>query len=263
MQYDIVSIIMPAYNSEAFIGESIESVLMQTYPHWELIIVDDCSTDCTVEIAKKYMSTDNRIRLLQNSKNSGAAVSRNYALREPKGKWIAFLDSDDVWLPEKLNRQIRFMQEHNYKFTYTDYRIRFNGEWMPYVNTGPEVVTKSKLYRYCYFSTITVMYEREFVGLIQIADLKKNNDYAMWFQVIERAPCYRLPMCLSYYYKHDNSISSGSKLKLIKYHYIMYRKALNKGKLISSLLTISNLFWGVQKKIVYKEKVNNLNENAV
>lgn len=252
---ELVSIIMPAYNAAAYIRESIQSVQAQTYPCWELIIVDDCSTDDTIKIIEEYAASDNRIRLLKNVQNSGAAISRNLALREATGRWIAFLDSDDVWLSKKLVTQINFMIKYNYKFTYTDYRIRLNGEWKPYINTGPKVVTKRKLYNYCYFSTITVMYDRDFVGLIQIADLKKNNDYAMWLKVIEKAPCYRLPCCLSYYYKHDNSISSGSKIKLINYHYIMYRQALNKGKLVSFVLTANNLFWGVLKKIFYKEKV--------
>lgn len=262
MQHDLVSIVMPAYNSAKYIAESIESVQAQTYKKWELLIVDDCSEDSTVEIIQEYATMDSRIRLLSNKKNSGAAVSRNNALREAKGRWIAFLDSDDVWLPQKLEKQIDFMISHGYKFTYTDYRIRLNGEWMPYINTGPKVVTKVKLYCYCYFSTITVMYDREHIGLIQIADLKKNNDYAMWFQAIEKSPCYRLPECLSYYYKHDNSISSGSKIKLIKYHYIMYRKALKKGKFVSVLLTANNLFWGVIKKITYKERFSE-NENTL
>lgn len=251
---DLVSIITPSYNTAEYIAETIESVQAQTYMNWEMIIVDDCSTDNTDEVVKPYLS-DERIKYLKNEKNSGAAVSRNYALREAKGRWIAFLDSDDVWRPEKLERQITFMNDHKYMFSFTDYRIRLNGEWLPYICTGPNVVTKKKLYNYCYFSTITVMYNREYVGLIQIADLKKNNDYAMWFQVIEKTPCYRLPECLSYYYKHDSSISSGSKLKLIKHHYIMYRKALKKGKFISTLLTVNNLFWGVLKKVQYKENV--------
>ncbi len=250
----LVSIITPSYNTAQYIGETIRSVQAQTYTNWELIIVDDCSTDNTDEIIGEYL-TDTRIRYLKNPQNSGAAISRNYALREAKGKWIAFLDSDDVWLPEKLEKQLAFMVKNDYKFTYTDYRICLNGEWMPYINTGPKVVTKRKLYNYCYFSTITVMYDREFVGLVQIADLKKNNDYAMWFEVIKKSPCYRLPECLSYYIKHNDSISGGSKFKLIKHHYIMYRKGLKKGPITSCLLTLNNLFWGVLKKIKYKEKI--------
>lgn len=250
-----VSIIMPAFNAGEYIEESIKSIQAQTYPYWELLVVDDCSQDNTKNVINNLMKNDSRIKLLHNKYNSGAAISRNYALREATGKWIAFLDGDDVWLPDKLDKQIRFMLKHNYKFTYTDYRIRLNGEWKPYINIGPNVVTKWKLYNYCYFSTITVMYDREYIGLIQIADIKKNNDYAMWFELIKKAPCYRLPLCLSYYYKHDNSISSGSKFKLIKHHYIMYRKALKKSKIASGLYTINNLFWGVLKKILYKKKV--------
>ena len=252
----LVSVIMPSYNTAKYIGESIESVINQTYPNWELIIVDDCSTDDTEDVVRGYL-TDSRIRFLKNEKNSGAAISRNYALREAKGKWVAFLDSDDVWLPEKLETQIAFMLENGYKFTCTDYRIRLNGTWLPYVYTSPKVITRRKLFNYCYFSTITVMYDREFVGLVQIADLRKNNDYAMWFEIAKKSPCYRLPMCLSYYYKHDDSISGGSKWRLVKHHYILYRKGLHKGRLISVILTANNLVWGVQKKIFYKEKVEN------
>ena len=251
---DLVSVIMPSYNTAKYIGESIESVINQTYPHWELIVVDDCSTDDTDSVVANYLS-DGRIRYLKNEKNSGAAISRNYALREATGTWIAFLDSDDVWLPDKLETQIAFMLENGYKFTCTDYRIRLNGSWLPYVYTSPKVITRRKLFNYCYFSTITVMYDREFVGLIQIADLRKNNDYAMWFEIAKKTPCYRLSKYLSCYYKHDDSISGGSKWKLIKHHYILYRKGLKKGKLASVILTGNNLFWGVHKKLFYKEKV--------
>lgn len=251
----MVSIIMPSYNTARFISDTIRSILAQTYTDWELIIVDDCSNDNTDEIVKPFLS-DSRIRYLKNEKNSGAAISRNYALREAKGKWIAFQDSDDIWVPEKLEKQINFMETNGYKFTCTDYRICLNGEWMPYINTCPDVITKRKLYNYCYFSTITVMYDREYIGLIQIADLKKNNDYAMWFQAIKKSPCYRLPECLSYYIKHDDSISGGSKWKLIKHHYILYRKGLNKGRIVSCILTANNLFWGVIKKFRYKKKIS-------
>lgn len=251
---ELVSIIMPSYNTEKFIKKTIESVVAQSYTNWELIIVDDCSPDNTDEVVKPFLS-DQRIKYLKNEKNSGAAVSRNRALREAKGKWIAFLDSDDLWRPEKLEKQIRFMEEHGYAFTFTDYRICLNGEWMPYINTGPNVVNKRKMYDYCYFSTITVMYDRERIGLIQIENLRKNNDYAMWLQVIEKSNAYRLPECLSYYIKHDGSISSGTKSKLIKWHYKLFREGLGKGPIISSILTCNNMIHGVWKKIYYKKPV--------
>lgn len=249
---DLVSIIMPSYNTGKYIGESIRSVLAQTYKNWELIIVDDCSSDNTDAVVKEYLQ-DTRIRYLKNQRNSGAAVSRNYALREAQGKWVAFLDSDDTWHPEKLERQIRFMEETGYKFTYTDYKIQLNGTWLPYIYYGPDKVTKRKMKDYCYFSTITVMYDREYVGLIQIEPVKKNNDYAMWLRIIEKTPCYRLPECLSYYIKHDGSISSGRKWKLIRHHYIMWRVAEHKNPISAWVLTGRNLFWGVIKKIKYKK----------
>lgn len=250
----LVSIVMPSYNTGQYIADSIKSIQNQTYKNWELIIVDDCSTDNSLEVIRSF--SEPRIRLLQNKKNSGAAISRNYALREAKGKWIAFLDSDDTWAPEKLEKQIQFMEKNNYSFTFTDYRICLNGEWMPYVNTGPNVVTKKKMYDYCYFSTITVMYDRETIGLIQIANLRKNNDYAMWLKAIEKSNAYRLPECLSFYIKHEGSVSSGSKVKLIKWHYKLFREGLGKNPIVSGALTFNNLVHGVWKKIHYKEPVN-------
>lgn len=250
---ELVSIIMPSYNTAEYIADSIRSILAQTYANWELIIVDDCSTDNTAEVVRSF--DDPRIFFLKNEKNSGAAISRNYALREAKGKWIAFLDSDDIWVPERLEKQIRFMEENGYKMTYCDYRICLNGVWEPVKRTAPDKMTLRKLYNYCYFSTITVIYDRETVGLVQIADLRKNNDYAMWFQVLSKTDGYRYPECLSFYIKHDNSISSGSKLKLIKYHYLLFRKGLGKSAFVSWILTANNLVHGFFKKLKYKEKI--------
>lgn len=252
---ELVSIIMPSYNTADYICSTIKSVLAQTYTTWELIIIDDCSTDNTDDIVKPFLE-DKRIIYIKNSQNSGAALSRNHGLRLAKGEWVAFLDSDDLWLPEKLERHLSFMKKNNYMFSFTDYRICANGEWLPYIQTGPQVVTRRKLFDYCFFFTSTVIYNRSFVGLIQIADMKKNNDYAMWFEISKKSPCYRFPECLSYYIKHERSISGGSKFKLIKYHYLLYRKALNFNPLISSLLTINNLFWGVYKKIHYRTRTD-------
>ena len=253
-QYGLVSIIMPCYNGEKYILDTIRSVQKQTYENWELLIVDDCSTDKTEEVVRSV--NDNRINFFKNEKNSGAAISRNRALREACGKWIAFLDSDDLWYSNKLEEQLSFMVSHNYKFTYTDYRIIYpDGVADPYIYIGPRCVTKRKMWRYCYFSTITVMYDREYIGLIQIADIKKNNDYAMWLKIIEKSDCYRYPHCLSIYCKREDSISSGSKLKLIKHHYILFRIACGLNPFKAFICTIRNLIWGVHKKIFYKQKI--------
>lgn len=252
---ELVSIIMPSYNTGKYIANSIESVQAQTYTNWELILVDDCSTDDTDEVVESYLS-DQRIIYIKNEKNSGAAFSRNRALREAKGKWVAFLDSDDLWIPEKLEKQIKFMKENKFDFTYTDYMIQLNGTWLPYLYTGPDIVNRRRMYNYCYFSTITVMYDREQIGLIQIENLRKNNDYAMWLQAIEKSECHRFPKCMSYYIKHDGSISSGNKIKLIKWHYILFRKGLHKNPICSCALTMRNMLFGVIKKVRYKEKTS-------
>lgn len=250
----VVSIIMPSYNTGKFIGETIESVLAQSYTDWELIIVDDCSTDDTDAIIEKYLE-DDRIRYIKNERNSGAAVSRNKALREAKGKWIAFLDSDDLWDPKKLEKQIAFMEKNGYHFSYTNYVeidecSNYNGKTV----SGPKRITKRGMYNYCWMGCLTVMYDAEFVGQIQIADIKKNNDYAMWLKVCKRANCYLLEETLAKYRKRGGSISNQGYVKLIKWHYRLFRQAENKNPLYSFFLTGRNLFFGVIKKYKYVKK---------
>lgn len=249
-----VSIIMPAFNSARYIAKTIQSVLDQTYKGWELLVIDDCSSDGTAEVVAGF--GDSRIRLLRNEVNSGAAISRNYGLREAKGRWIAFLDSDDLWLPTKLEEQLEFMESNRFAFSFTDYAIVQNdGTIEPHAFIAPNVVDQRLMRRYCYFSTITVMYDANAIGLIQIADIKKNNDYAMWLKAVEKTDCRRLGRCLSVYCKRDGSISSGSKLKLIKHHYILFRKAQGEGAVRSMAGTARNLFFGAIKKLRYKEEL--------
>ena len=172
---ELVSIIMPSYNTASFIAESIQSVQAQSYENWELLIVDDCSTDHTDEVVKPYLA-DKRINYLKNKKNSGAAASRNRALREAKGKWIAFLDSDDLWMPNKLSKQVKFMEEHCYQFSYTNYsEIDSQNRRSGVTVTGPNRITKHGMFNYCWPGCLTVMYDSEAVGLLQIADIQKNK----------------------------------------------------------------------------------------
>lgn len=248
---DLVSVIMPSYNTGRFISETIESVLAQSYSNWELLIVDDCSKDNTDDVVSQYLA-DTRIRYIKNETNSGAAVSRNRALREAKGKWIAFLDSDDLWESDKLKKQIAFMENNNYHFSYTNY-IEIDEESSPngkYV-TGPKRITKHGMYNYCWMGCLTVMYDSEVVGLIQIEDIKKNNDYAMWLKVCKKANCYLLDETLARYRKRSGSISNHGYMKLIKWHYKLYREAEKKNPISSVVLTARNLLFGVIKKIKY------------
>lgn len=248
---ELVSVIMPSYNTAKYIGETIKSVQAQTYENWELIIVDDCSTDNTDTAVEPFLS-DERIRYLKNSRNSGAAVSRNYALREAKGKWIAFLDSDDLWLPDKLEKQINFMLENGYHFSYTNY-VEIDENSVPngkYV-TGPKKITKTGMYNYCWPGCLTVMYDADVIGLVQIADIKKNNDYAMWLKVCKKADCFLLNETLSKYRKRSGSISNHSYKALIKWHYILYHDADSKNGVTSFVLTVRNMLFGFAKKIIY------------
>ena len=248
---ELVSIITPSYNTGRFISKTIESVLAQSYSNWELIIVDDCSTDNTDDIVNQYLS-DERIRYIKNEVNSGAAVSRNRALREAKGKWIAFLDSDDLWEQDKLEKQIAFMEDNDYHFSYTNY-VEIDEKSSPIGKsvTGPKRITKHGMYNYCWMGCLTVMYDAEKVGLIQIEDIKKNNDYAMWLKVCKKADCYLLNENLARYRRRSGSISSHGYMKLIKWHYKLYREAENKNSILSFVLTVRNLFFGVLKKIRY------------
>jgi glycosyltransferase involved in cell wall biosynthesis len=250
----LVSIIMPSYNTGRFIAETIDSVLAQSYENWELIIVDDCSTDDTQQVVAPYLS-DQRIRFIKNEKNSGAAVSRNRALREAKGKWVAFLDSDDLWNPSKLEKQIAFMEQGGYRFSYTGYEeINETSQTLGRFVTGPRKIGKIGMYRYCWPGCLTVMYDAEAVGLIQITDIKKNNDYAMWLKVCRKATCYLLDENLARYRKRSGSISNHSYTALIKWHYKLFRHAEQMGALASALCTCRNLCYGVLKKLIYVKK---------
>ncbi len=253
--FDIVSIIMPSYNTANFISESIESVLTQTYTNWELIIVDDCSTDKTDDVVKPYLN-DSRITYLKNDKNSGAAVSRNRALQEAKGKWIAFLDSDDLWASEKLEKQIAFMERNDYHFSYTKYiEIDTVGNENGVTVTGPKKITKAGMFNFCWPGCLTVMYDREYIGDIQITDIKKNNDYAMWLKVCRKADCYLLDEVLAKYRRgRVGSVSSHSIKTMIGWHYKLFREAEGQNIITAVFNTCRNLSFGFYKKIKYVKK---------
>lgn len=251
----LVSIIMPSYNTASYIAESIRSVLNQTYSEWELIIVDDCSSDNTDEVVNLYLS-DGRIQYFKNEKNSGAAVSRNKALQKAKGKWIAFLDSDDLWMPEKLEKQVTFMEKNGYQFSYTNYEeIDTEGKKTGVIITGPKKITKTGMFNYCWPGCLTIMYDAKTIGLIQIADIKKNNDYAMWLKICRKADCYLLGEELALYRRgRAGSVSSHSIKTMIGWHYKLYREAEGQGRIISAFNTGRNLVYGVYKKRKYVKR---------
>lgn len=251
--YGLVSIITPTWNCAHFICETIRSVQSQKYQNWEMIISDDCSTDNTEEMIAPYLKVDSRIKYICNKKNLGAAITRNNALKVAKGKWIAFLDSDDLWLPEKLEKQLKFMIEYHCDFSYTNYcEINEQSKETGKLISGPKHVTKAGMYSFCWPGCLTVMYNREKVGLIQIADIKKNNDYAMWLKVCKKADCYLLDECLAKYRRgRTGSISTHGYTTLIKWHYKLFRDAEGMNPISSFFITCINMVCGLYKKKRY------------
>lgn len=254
--YGTVSIITPTWNCASFICKTIASVQAQTYQNWEMIISDDCSSDNTKEVIEPYLQADSRIKYICNENNSGAAITRNNALKVAKGKWIAFLDSDDLWLPEKLEKQVLYMVENNYHFSYTEYiEMDEDGKETGILISGPKHVSRRGMYNFCWPGCLTVMYDREYVGLIQIADIKKNNDYAMWLKVCHKADCLLLAEPLAKYRRgRSGSISTHGYVTLMKWHYKLFHEANGNNALYSLWLTAWNMVFGVYKKLKYVKK---------
>ncbi len=257
MSTDLVSIIMPSYNCGKFVEETIRSVQAQTYPNWEIVFIDDCSTDDTIAKVSELQNKDNRIHVYQNPSNLGAAISRNNALKKAKGKWIAFLDSDDLWEPTKLEKQIWFMEENDYAFSYTGYQEIDNDSKLTGVFvTGPTHLTKRGMYNVCWPGCLTVMYNASKIGHIQIKDIKKNNDYAMWLKVCKKADCYLLDECLAKYRRgRAGSVSSHGIMTMIGWHYKLWHEAEGKNPMTALWYTGVNLVYGFYKKLKYVKRV--------
>ncbi|WP_105618950.1 glycosyltransferase family 2 protein [Vallitalea okinawensis] len=222
---DLISIITPTYNCGKFISETIESVLNQSYQNWEMIILDDCSTDNTKEVVAKYSKVDSRIKYYLFESNSGAARARTKAMELAKGKYNAFLDSDDLWTEDKLERQLYFMKKNNYAFTCTAYeQIDEIGNLL-----NKKIQTKIKtdyngVLLSCPIGNSTVMYDVERLGKFTVPNIRKRNDDALWLQILKKEKhIYGMSEVLMRYRVRTNSISSN-KIGLIKYHWQLYRE---------------------------------------
>ena len=218
---ELVSIIIAAYNAATFIQETIQSVINQTYQNWELLIVDDASTDDTIDKIRSL--EDHRIKLIPLAKNSGAAIARNTAIAQAKGEYLAFLDSDDLWVPDKLERQLAFMKEHGYLFTCTEHGVlEENGEISKIKTVKPQASYMDILKNNAGNSTI--MYNCQVLGKYYSPDIKRRNDITMWLQVIKETPyLYGMQEPLTIYRKRGDSLSAN-KLTLIRYQWKLYRE---------------------------------------
>jgi glycosyltransferase involved in cell wall biosynthesis len=249
--FGLVSIITPLFNCGPFVAETIKSVLAQTYTNWEMLIVDDCSTDNGVIVAKSFH--DSRIKIFKNKTNCGAAYSRNIGLMSARGKWIAFLDSDDLWLPSKLEMQLKFMIRNNHSFSYTKYvEISENGKPLNILVSGPKKINSQVMHHICYPGCLTVMYETSVIGKIEVPpEIKKRNDDAILLQAVKKADCFLLNESLSCYRVRNGSISHSGRLKLLSYHYNVYRKIEHKSIFASWLCALKNAFFYFWKKCFY------------
>ena len=221
----LVSIITPSHNSMQFIPETIDSVMNQTYQNWELIIIDDHSQDNSVETVEKYLEKDNRIKLIKLIENSGPAVARNRGIQEAKGRYIAFLDSDDMWMPDKLSKQLSFMQNHHISLSFAGYyRIKEeDGAIIDYVSALKSVDYK-ELLKQNVIGSLTAMYDTDILGKVYMPEIRKRQDFALWLKILKKIPYARgLDEPLAYYRVRNESLSSN-KIAASRYNWKMYRE---------------------------------------
>ncbi len=255
MMNDLVSIIMPLYNCEEYIVETINSVLLQTYTNWELLIVDDCSTDNSVDIVKEFTEKDTRIKLCEFEQNVGVATARNKAIAFAKGRYIAFLDSDDIWLPEKLARQIAFMEETNTVLSYTAYTIIDEHSNLKGIFIPPKSLTYNDLLKTCSIGCSTVMYDTNSIGKIYMPNIKKRQDYALWLSILKKGYlCKGITIPLIKYRKYNNSLSSN-KFSAAKFQWIIYREVEELSFIKSCYYFVHYAFYGfIKHKVHYLNK---------
>ncbi len=222
---ELVSIITPTYNCGKFIARTIESVQKQTYTDWEMIIVDDCSKDDTKAVVEEYMANDSRIKYHILENNSGAAVARTRAMEIAQGKYMAFLDSDDIWKSDKLEKQLAYMKENDVNFCCTAYeQIDEEDNKLGRVIKTVKKTDYNRLLLDCPVGNSTVMYNVEKMGKFAVPNIRKRNDDALWLQMLKKEKyIWGMNEVLMEYRVRQNSISSN-KLSLIKYHWQLYRE---------------------------------------
>jgi teichuronic acid biosynthesis glycosyltransferase TuaG len=256
MEAPLVSIITPTYNSEKFIAETILSVQNQTYSNWEMILVDDCSSDKTNEIIAFFITGDSRIKSYQLQHNSGAGVARNQAVEMSAGEYIAFLDSDDLWKPEKLRKQIDFMQTNNLPFTFSFYDcIDEDGKALNKRIEAPKTLHYFQLFFCNFVGNLTGIYKVNHFGKIPISGIRKRQDWMVWLTVLKKIRKGKpVAESLAFYRVRQDSISA-SKTSLLKHNFAVYR-LFHKFSIFTSLLCMCGfLFTQLLVKPRYSKKI--------
>jgi len=244
---DLVSVITPAYNAQAYLEEAILSVIVQSYENWEMIIVDDASGDRTAEIAEMYARKEARIRVIKLTENSGAAIARNRAIEAAKGRYIAFLDADDCWLPHKLETQITFMHSHALAFTYSAYVLidekgETQGEFIPKAE-----ICYDDLLKTCDIGCLTAIYDTKAVGKVTMPLLRRRQDYAAWLHIFRKIGCSKGVLePLARYRLRGDSISSN-KIKAAYYQWRVYREVERLSLFRSAYSFAWYVYYGLRK----------------
>lgn len=245
-----VSIITPVYNAEKFIENTIDSIIKQTHTDWELLLVDDCSKDNSESIIRRYMEKDSRIKYIKLETNSGAAIARNTAIENSTGKYLAFLDSDDLWEPEKLELQIKFMKENNIGFTFTSYKVMNEaGECSGKIIHAPKQMDYNSLLKNTIIGCLTVMLDKDIVGDVRMPLIRTRQDLVTWLSILKKGHiAYGLDVPLARYRLVENSISSN-KGKMIKQNWNVYRNIEKLSFMKSAWILFNYGFNAVKKRL--------------
>ena len=244
----LVSVVMPAYNAARYIESAVQSVIAQTYPNWELLIVNDASRDDTLALARSLADQEQRIRVFDQPKNAGVAAARNKALEHTQGRYIAFLDSDDLWEPEKLSRQVEFMEREAVTVCYSQYlRIDENGEALGRV-IPPQKVGYQEMLKSNFIGNLTGIYNCEILGKERFSDFK-HEDYVAWLALVRKAgAAHGIEEILAKYRVYSGSTSSN-KLRTIGWQWRIYRQTQSLGVIRSAILMVWYAIYAVIKRI--------------
>jgi glycosyltransferase involved in cell wall biosynthesis len=255
MEKPLVSVIIPTFNSEKYISDTIISVQNQTYKNWEMLLVDDASTDATRTIITTFL-TDKRIQFYPLETNSGTGVARNFGVSKATGKYISFLDADDLWKPEKLEKQIHFMQTNNLPFTFSFYDcINEQGKSLHKRVEAPRNMSYRQLFFCNYVGNLTGIYDVDYFGKMTISSIRKRQDWMHWLAILKKIKTAKpVSESLALYRIRDNSLST-SKTALIKYNFAVYRKFHGFNLVVSSLCMIGFLFTQLLIKPKYIKKM--------
>ena len=254
-QEELISIVMLSRDNGQNVVESVKSVQAQTYPNWELLFVDDSSKDDTIHNIMMLFNKDKRLHVSQAVSSLGLGSNRLSALKSAKGKWVAFLDTGDLWEPNKLERQLSFMKDNDYRFSYTEYMKEIDDKGVKYIISGPDVLTNKKLKQYCWPGYLTVMCDKSLLESIRVNMYSENNDYALWLQMSRETNCYLLKECLATNRANKSFIKSLPIGEKMNWRYEIYSKVMGMNSLTAIWMTCRNLFFSLVKRVKYMRSV--------